>query len=60
MCESVKVSDDFHLGAMLLWSEANFAGFGFDLIAHLQGTYESGRVSSFYGIGSARLATIQP
>jgi hypothetical protein len=44
MCESVKVSDDFHLGAMLLWSEANFAGFGFDLIAHMQGTYESGRL----------------
>lgn len=54
---SVKVSDDFHLGAMLLWMEANFARFGFDLIAHMQGTYESGRVSSLYGFGSTRMLT---
>lgn len=57
LSESVKIFDDFHLGAMLLWTEANFARFGFDLIAHMQGTYDSGRVSSLYGFGRTRMLT---
>jgi hypothetical protein len=52
-CESVRIADDVHLGVMLMWAEAFFAGFGFDLIARMQGTFEPGRVSSFYGLGTA-------
>lgn len=38
-------------GAMLMWTESDFARLGFDLIAMMQGTYEVGRLSSFYGMG---------
>lgn len=58
LSSSVKVSDNFHLSAALVWMEANFATFCFDLIAHMQGTYESGRISSFYGLGSTRMLTV--
>jgi hypothetical protein len=49
--ESIKIADNLHFGSMLMWSEAYFSQFGFDLIAMMQGTYEAGRVSSFHGMG---------
>lgn len=51
MSKSVAVADMVHIGSMLMWSESGFAEFAFDLIAMIQGTYEVGRRSSFYGIG---------
>ena len=39
-----------HLGAMVMWTEAAFSMFGFDLIAMLSGTYQQGMLSSFYGM----------
>jgi hypothetical protein len=38
---------------MLKWAESQFAQFAFDLIAIMQGTYEAGRLSSFYGVGNS-------
>jgi hypothetical protein len=48
-----QISENTHLAAMLQWSEAGFSQFAFDLIALMQGTYEAGRISSFYGLGSS-------
>jgi hypothetical protein len=53
MTQSVKVTDNLHYGAMLMWNEFHFAQFGFDLIAMMQGIYEVGRLSSFHGMGSS-------
>jgi hypothetical protein len=53
MCQSVKVADGVHLGAMIMWTESTFAQFAFDLVAMIQGKYEPGRLSSFYGMGSS-------
>jgi hypothetical protein len=39
------------LQGMLMWSHINFARFAFDILALLDGTFEIGRVSSFYGFG---------
>jgi hypothetical protein len=50
---SKRISEHVHIGSMISWSEAAFAKFAFDLVAMLQGTYEVGRVSSFYGLGSS-------
>jgi hypothetical protein len=52
MTRSTKLAGGIHVGAMLQWSESAFAQFAFDLIARLQGTYRSGFLSSFYGMGS--------
>ncbi len=52
MSQSVKVADDVHLGAMIMWTEATFAQFAFDLVAMIQGKYDPARVSSFYGMGN--------
>jgi hypothetical protein len=52
MVETTKVSDDLFFGATLTWMEPEFANFGFDLIAMMQGTYEVGRLSSWYGMGT--------
>jgi hypothetical protein len=51
MSKSVQLAENVHIGSMLKWSESGFAQFAFDMIAMIQGTYESGRLSSFYGIG---------
>lgn len=51
MSNSVKISDNLHLIAMLTWEKSNFAQFSFDLIAMMQGTYEAGMISSFHGLG---------
>ena len=53
MAQSVKITETMHLSAMLMWSEAAFAQFGFDLIAMMRGVYEPGRLSSFYGMGNS-------
>jgi hypothetical protein len=53
--QSVKIADDVHLGAMVIWSETTFAQFAFNLSAMIQGKYESGRLSSSYGIGNSMI-----
>lgn len=53
LSSSIQVTEKLHLGALITWSESNFAQFAFDLVALLQGTYENGRVSSFYGLGNS-------
>jgi hypothetical protein len=53
MNNTTKVAEHLYVGAMLSWSEFEFAKFSFDLIALMQGTYEVGRISSFYGLGSS-------
>jgi hypothetical protein len=50
----VKVTDSLHYGAMITWNEFYFSQFGFDLIAMMQGNYETGRLSSFHGMGSSK------
>jgi hypothetical protein len=52
MSKSVQHAEHDHIGSMLMWSEFGFAQFAFDLIAMMQGTYEPGRLSSYYGFGS--------
>lgn len=52
---STQVADNVHLCASLFWAEHKFSEFGFDLIAMMQGTYDPGRVSSFYGFGQSAL-----
>ena len=51
MADSLKVTDDLHFCAVLMWDESEFAKFSFDLVARLQGTYKPGFLSSFYGMG---------
>lgn len=53
LSKTIEVAEHVHVGAMLSWSEAGFSQFAFDLIALLQGRYEAGRLSSFYGMGSS-------
>jgi hypothetical protein len=51
MRESVRISEKVDIGTMIKWSES--AQFAFDVVAMLRGTYEMGRLSSFYGMGSS-------
>ena len=51
--ESKKLNEVISIGPSFSWSEMNFSEFSFDIIALLNGTYESGRLSSFYGIGTS-------
>jgi len=51
MSKSVQLADNLHIVSMLKWAESEFAQFAFDLIAMIQGNYEIGRLSSFYGLG---------
>ena len=53
MSDSVEIADGRHCGATLTWAEYNFSQFGFDVIAMMQGTYQVGRLSSFYGMGTS-------
>lgn len=57
--KSVRIADDFYLSSGLWWMEPGFSQFGFDLIAMMQGSYEVGRVSSFYGMGSSDMEPIK-
>jgi len=52
MSKSVKIAENLHYGSMLMWSEPGFSQFSFDLIAMMQGKYEVGMLSSFYGMGT--------
>lgn len=53
MTASIKIAEDIHLGSLITWSEVYFSQFGFDLIAMMQGKYEPGFASSFYGMGGS-------
>lgn len=53
MCKSVQVAEGLHYGAMIHWEESQFSQFAFDLIAMIQGKFEPGRLSSFYGMGNS-------
>jgi hypothetical protein len=53
MGKSVQIAEKVHIGTVLRWSESEFAQFAFDLVAMLQGTYQVGLLSSFYGMGSS-------
>ena len=48
----MKLTDNVHFSAILSWAELHFSQFAFDLLAMMQGTYEVGRLSSFYGVGT--------
>lgn len=58
MSRTVRLADKLHIGAMIMWSEHAFADFGFDLVAMIQGTYQPGMKSSFYGFGSSFLELV--
>lgn len=60
IAESVKVTEKLHLSSMMKWAESEFAQFGFDLVAMMRGTYEVGRLSSFYGMGSSAFELVRP
>jgi len=55
MSATIPGIDGLHYGSMLMWHESAFSQFGFDLIAMMQGTYRSGYLSSFYGVGASRV-----
>ena len=55
MTGSVKTTNNLHVGSMLKWGETNFSEFSFDLITMMQGTYQVGRISSFYCFGTSRM-----
>ena len=46
-------ADGSHLGTIVMWAEFAFAQFAFDILAMIRGEYDVGRLSSFYGLGSA-------
>lgn len=50
--DSIRIKDDLHFGAMLIWAETNFSQYAFDIVAKLNGTFEVGRLSSFLAFGS--------
>lgn len=50
LSDSIKIGNTY-LGTILFWSESNFSQFAFDFLALVNGTYENGRLSSFYGTG---------
>jgi hypothetical protein len=50
MSESVQHSDGVHFSVMLMWAQASFAMFAFDIVARLNGTYQAGRMTSFHGM----------
>lgn len=50
-----KITDNLYFGSMLIFTEPSFAQFAFDIIALLKGTYQVGRLSSFYAFGTSEL-----
>lgn len=50
-----QINQSTSLGAMLNWSETNFSEFSFDIVALLNGSYQFGRLSSFYGFGTSNM-----
>ncbi len=55
----IEFKDKFAMG-QVWWSEFAFAQFSFDLIARMQGKYQPGRMSSFYGIGASNFSKMGP
>jgi len=51
--DSVQIADNVHIGAVVKWRESEFSQFAFDVIALMKGTYQPGRLSSFYGVGNS-------
>jgi len=49
---SIKIAENLHFGAGIMWIESAFSQFAFDIVARLQGSYEPGRLSSFHGHGA--------
>ncbi len=47
---SKQFSDQQHISPMLHWNRSGFSQFGFDIVSLLQGTYQTGQISSFYGM----------
>lgn len=50
LANSVEIASNYHFGGMLTWSPANFSIFAFDIVALLEGRYQSNIVSSMYGM----------
>jgi hypothetical protein len=50
LSNSIKLSDEIHLLAFLNWNESNFSQYAFDMVALLNGTFQSGRLSSFHAM----------
>jgi hypothetical protein len=53
LSDSVQVADSVHIRAVVKWREFEFSQFAFDVIALMKGTYQPGRLSSFYGVGNS-------
>jgi len=51
--DCLKITDTLFFSSMLMWNESDFSRFAFDLVALLEGTFEPGRLSSFYAFGSS-------
>ena len=47
------VGTNTYLTVIGVWSASGFARFAFDLVAIMQGTYDSSRFSSFHGFGNS-------
>lgn len=56
--QSIQIGPDQHLGTMLMWSEVFFAQFAFDILTIMQGTYKTGFLSTFHGLGSEYKETV--
>ena len=50
LANSIEIASNCHFGGMLTWSPANFSIFAFDIVALLEGRYQSNRASSMYGM----------
>ncbi len=51
MFTETQVDDESYIETMLMWSDAFFAMYAYDLVALLNGTWQRGRLSSFHGFG---------
>jgi hypothetical protein len=56
MTASREVALGAHVGAIMMWMDANFSGFAFDILALLKGIYRPGRASSFHGLDFSRFS----
>ena len=52
MSGTTEDADGSHFGFFLMWREFHFSKFAFDILAIMQGTYESGYLSTFQGFGA--------
>jgi hypothetical protein len=50
LSKSFEIKPNEHLAAFLMWNEANFAKFAFDIVASLNGTYRRNYISSRHGM----------